>query len=375
MRRISQQRREWFGGLVFSENPACVLHVNDAYADRLGIPRAKNLQAGIFSAPLDVHIALTTRCNLHCRECYQPRGGVADMPLPQAQSILRHLASLKVFTVAFGGGEPFLHPDLFEIAEYARTVGIVPNITTRGGLISETNVERCQVFGNLHLSAHSLTDLSGLANTIRLLQSCGVHPGLNFLVSRLSFPELPDIVKACKTFRISRLLCLRFKRTAHNAGASQELSLTREQELGFYPALRKSARQFGIVPLIDCSFFPALAIHRPDRRMLETADVNGCQGGNAFISITADGYFKPCSFWPEDFGPVLELTPEIWKNHPELSAFRGSRKSNCRDCQLEELCCGGCRLDSNSEAICRIPSDPSRDTLLTSTFPGGSPLW
>lgn len=48
---------------------------------------------------------------------------------------------MSVFSIVFGGGEPFARKEIFEIAEYARNKGIVPNVTTNGYFINEENAE------------------------------------------------------------------------------------------------------------------------------------------------------------------------------------------------------------------------------------------
>ena len=44
---------------------------------------------------------------------------------------LKALANMQVLEVAFGGGEPTSHPDFLKILQLARSLGIVPNFTTR----------------------------------------------------------------------------------------------------------------------------------------------------------------------------------------------------------------------------------------------------
>jgi radical SAM protein with 4Fe4S-binding SPASM domain len=278
------------------------------------------------------------------------------MPLLLAQNILRHLAGLGVFTTAFGGGEPFLHPDLFEIASFARRVGIVPNITTRGHFINDQTAEACQVFGNIHLSCNSLSEAQSLTNAVRRLRNFRISPGINLLATKASLPDFPGIFNWCAREQISRVLILRYKTTAANSEMASHFSLSVEQELGLLPTIRKLARKHRLMPLIDCSLFPALAVHGPRHEDLIFYDVNGCQGGDAFISITVDGHFKPCSFWPESFGSVLHLTRQTWQTHDRLEHFRRRNRRSCGACALMEICRGGCRLESDT--LCHRAGQP-----------------
>lgn len=356
MRRIAQARREWFGGLVFSEHPASVLFVDHDRADDLRIARRDDLRPGVFSAPLDVHLCLTNRCSLRCPGCYVETTSAADpaqdMTRSRAQSVLDALARLHVFTVAFGGGEPFLHPQLFEIAAYARAKGIVPNITTNGCHIDDANARRCAVFGNIHLSCHSVADLAILDAPLNRLRACGIQAGLNVLATSETLADFPAIFAWGQARGVARVLILKFKTTAANRPSSP-LRLSSGQEAGLLPLIKRLARKHRLMPLIDCSLFPALAVHQPPEQDVRFFDVNGCQGGNAFLAVMPDGQFKPCSFWPHTFGNVTELTPEGWFSNPGLVQFRkGRRHVACGQCHFLDLCNGGCPLEA--EPLCQI---------------------
>ena len=341
---IRKTRREWFGGIVYSENPGFTAYVDTRRADSLGIPRRDDLTEGLFSAPLDVHMSITNRCSLNCRGCYARTDSEAlkDMPLDLARGIIDRLADMDVFTIALGGGEPFLHPRLFEITQYARDRGLVPNITTNGLHIDRRMAERCQVFGSIHLSCHNVSELTCLEEAACLLRKTGVDIGLNVLVSTETYPGLAAIWAWCAEQGISRILLLKFKLTGKNRD-SRDMALSPSQEQALVPLMRRLARKHPVMPMLDCSFFPALAWHRPKRKDIEFFDVNGCVGANAILAVTVDGRFKPCSFWPAPFGDALALDRNTWSEDPDLSEFRRSRLCNaCSGCTYGDLCNGGC---------------------------------
>lgn len=348
---LSKQRREWFGGLVYSENPGFTAFVDSRRADKLGIPSACNLTEGLFSAPLDVHMSITNRCNLRCRGCYTQRADdpVKDMPLDLAAAIIARLSDMDVFTVALGGGEPFLHPQLFDIAAHARRAGVVPNVTTNGMLMDAERAKRCRVFGSVHVSCHCAAEMPRLVEPVRLLKRAGIDLGLNVLVSNRTYAELPRIWDWCARQRISRLLLLKFKMTTVNRDC-QDMALSEDQEQGLLPLIRQLSRRHAVMPMLDCSFFQALAYSRPDRKDLEFFDVNGCLGGNAILAVTIDGQFKPCSFCQTTCGDMLAMNRTLWEQNKGLSDFRHRRlRAACDTCAYVDLCNGGCRV---SETEC-----------------------
>ncbi|MBN2580100.1 MAG: radical SAM protein [Pirellulales bacterium] len=343
---INKVRRESFGAILYSENPGFTAFVDAAYADSLGIPAEENLPRETYRAPLDVHLSITQRCNLNCPGCYavSPSELPKEMPFELAARIIDHLASLSVFTVALGGGEPLLHPDWCKIARYARSRQIVPNLTSNGLLIDSETARSCRVFGSIHLSCHHPQELNRLSDTVRLLQREGLDPGLNVLLSSQTFPHIPEIWKWCSQHAVRRVLALQFKITKNNLDY-QSWRLTEDQQRDLYPTIVRWSRKYGVLPLLDCSLFPLLALHHPKKKDLEFFDVAGCQGGNAYIAITPEGHFKPCSFCEPSSGPIEMLDRHAWISMPHLQSFRQSRCSpDCTSCDYLPLCNGGCRI-------------------------------
>lgn len=266
------------------------------------------------------------------------------MSLDMAQAIIDRLSDMKVFTIALGGGEPFLHPRCFEIAEYSRKQGIVPNVTTNGLLVDASMAERCRIFGSVHVSCHHQMELPRLAEPVRLLKRSGVDVGVNVLVNRETYDRLPEIWEWCAGQNVSRILALKFKVTEKNHEC-RDMELAPVQEQALLPLVRKLSRKYSIMPMLDCSFFPALAWVRPKKKDLEFFDVNGCVGGNAILAVTTDGRFKPCSFCSATFGDARELNRTVWYGNGELEEFRRRRiHGSCNGCDYGELCNGGCRV-------------------------------
>ena len=154
------------------------------------------LQAGVFTAPLDAHIAITTRCNLFCKGCYSTRQGDEpfDMSIDKAKAIIDKLSALGVLSLSFGGGEPTLHPSLFDIAAYARQMQVLPNMTTNGLTMTEHYARDCTVFGNVHFSVHNLNDMDHIFHAMRIYRKVtGRKPGLNLLLTTELLPLIANM--------------------------------------------------------------------------------------------------------------------------------------------------------------------------------------
>ena len=87
----------------------------------------------------------TRACNLRCLHCYSDSDAHADrneLTTDEAREMIRDLARFAVPAVLFSGGEPLLRPDLFELADFARSLGLHCTLSTNGTLIGEEVAHR-----------------------------------------------------------------------------------------------------------------------------------------------------------------------------------------------------------------------------------------
>ncbi|KNY30212.1 radical SAM/SPASM domain-containing protein [Pseudobacteroides cellulosolvens] len=347
MKTIRKMRREHFGGIIFSENPGFTAFINNKYADKLGIPKYEHpLNSNILSSPMDVHMSLTNKCNLLCKGCYaiNTHSQESEMDYSLAKSIIDNLSNLNVFTISLGGGEPFLYPNLFNLARYIRENNIVPNITTNGLEITKINSNQCNVFGNIHLSIHSIDELTRLEKTIKILQQESIIPGINLLITNEIYHNIEYVFRWASKLNLVKILFLKFKITNNNA-EYKNMEITSLKEKNLYPIIVRLSQKYNIMPMIDCSLFPSISKHKVRKKDLEYYDINGCKGGIYYIAIDVHGNFKPCSFWNETFGIATSLNYDEWLNNSALNEFRsGKQNLKCSPCKHIELCNKGCRL-------------------------------
>lgn len=88
---------------------------------------------------------LTRTCNLKCVHCYTDSAAVKypdELSTDQCKAVLKDLAEFKVPAVLFSGGEPLVRKDLFELAEYARDLGLHVVLSTNGTLIDRNTARK-----------------------------------------------------------------------------------------------------------------------------------------------------------------------------------------------------------------------------------------
>ncbi len=86
----------------------------------------------VCSVPELVDLRITSKCDENCPWCYQnAKDDGIHADLTYIKQVFDLLARHRVFEAAIGGGETMFHPDLLEILEYARNLGIIPNFSTK----------------------------------------------------------------------------------------------------------------------------------------------------------------------------------------------------------------------------------------------------
>jgi radical SAM protein with 4Fe4S-binding SPASM domain len=95
--------------------------------------------------PFKYFIELTYDCNLRCSHCY--RGEEIDiggkyLKKEEVFSTLDEMENMGVVEVIFTGGECLIHPDIFEILEYASHKNLIITVLSNGNLIDETCIEK-----------------------------------------------------------------------------------------------------------------------------------------------------------------------------------------------------------------------------------------
>lgn len=98
---------------------------------------------------------LTTRCNQKCVFCCEPPGE-PDVNTQQAIKWLEQIYEAGIPWVDFSGGEPLLHPDVVQIIEASRKIGLRNTLSSNGILIPRYIGRLFQYVDQWNVSLHGL---------------------------------------------------------------------------------------------------------------------------------------------------------------------------------------------------------------------------
>jgi len=356
---ITKSRFESFGGIISVEEPAMLVHVDRDFMRRLGFGESslwETPDSGFLCAPCEVHFSVTNRCSSGCKNCYMDSGAADphELSFTEFCRAVDLLADMGVFHMALGGGEAFEREDFLELARYVRSRGIIPNLTTNGFHITKTIARQCSVFGQVNVSIDGIgglyRDMRGVdgysraCDALRLLREAGVQTGINCTVARKNITVLDEIVALAKQYDLHDVEMLRFKPFGRGMLDYREMRLTPQQNREVFGRFGGLSEKFNIPIRIDCSFIPMICWHHPDREIMDKLSINGCDAGNALLSVRSDGVLAGCSYCSNNesiFG-----FPKLWATSEHLSRCRTRIKqlgNPCNHCDYLEICKGGCR--------------------------------
>lgn len=197
---------------------------------RLRLDETMSADAKRSSLPELVDCKITDYCPFGCAFCYQgstKEGKHADTF--DVLNTLRALANLEVFEVAFGGGEPTLHPEFVRIMESARSYHIVPNFTTRnlGWLKDETVRDKIiDAMGAFAYSVDTPADIIRVSEAIKGIEKLSGYDSRRVTVQYVVGQDvqedaLREILKTAANVRIPITL-LGYKTTGRGAAFGEK---------------------------------------------------------------------------------------------------------------------------------------------------------
>jgi MoaA/NifB/PqqE/SkfB family radical SAM enzyme len=304
--------------------------------DRWSLPPPPSL-ADQTDRPLEVHVAVTAKCPAACSGCYlDARADGAHRSFDDICAALDRVAAGGAFTVAFGGGEPMLHPELPAIAAHARRVGLTPVVTTSGIGLNAERARALRDFAQVNVSHDGVEvyeevrgyDGARVADrAIAMLVEAGVPDGVNVVLTRALLGDdgrgLIELVEHVRALGAREVQLLRYKPAGRAASLEYLMRRLTQAQVALLPSLVRA-----IVPRIsvriDCAMVPFLAFERVDE--LLALGVMGCEAGRALSAVDTHGRTSPCSFLPGRATPSPPLAEP------------------CASCPVRAVCRGGCRV-------------------------------
>lgn len=300
---------------------------------------------------------ITQKCNLACPYCRRD-GYSGNLSLKESFDIIDSIAEDYRPILVFSGGEPLLHPNIFEIASYAVKKGLVIALATNGTLIDEPMVKRIEE-GGFHRVAVSLDGasretndairgkgafLKTIAGIEHLRSQKTIDIQVNTTVTKRNVLDIPNIYKLCLDLQVKALHIFAFVPVGCGMTIPEEETLSAqgyEEFLGDVVDLYLDSK---IEIKVTCGphYYRLLSDRMGDSFPKTT---KGCLAGGGVCFISTRGEVWPCGYLGISAGNILDAGfKEIWTNSSLFQTMRDTNrlKGRCGECEYRELC-GGCR--------------------------------
>jgi radical SAM protein with 4Fe4S-binding SPASM domain len=316
------------------------------------------------SAPLELHWELTTKCQLRCLHCYNNSGhdGVAAS-LAQISGVVEELRPYKLRGITVSGGEPLLHPALFDALNLMRPLATELVFATNGALVTEDTAQRlATVVDTVNISIDAGTSetfdrFRGVRGAftktlvgLQHLRRTTVMVVAQTVVSQHNINELDRLAELLIQEGV-KYWVVRMPVRAGQCKKHPDSFLAREEAIRSEPLLRGILGRYGSHfdrVNIGNSFLwsfegPLEPSHNDDRAA-------SCAAGTIKAALRPDGRLVPCPLFgstafasePVWGGAFLEQ----WRNAHCLNVMRRLRLASidpCNRCQHTLQCSLGCR--------------------------------
>ena len=299
-------------------------------------------------SPICITWQITSRCNLRCIHCLAgEESKLNELSVDQAKDFINDLAGMNVFYINVGGGEPLLHPNFFEIMDYAHEKGVYAQFSTNGTLIeskiaAEISKSNLRVQVSLDGWAATVNDSIRGAGTykkaieaIRVLCEKKVITAVNCVVTKQTIAGLDQMLALANLYG-AKLRLSRLRPSGRAKDLWQELAPSREQYIQLYQWLRNH-------PEVNTgdSFFFLSPLGPP------LPGLSYCGAGKLTCSVSPQGDVYPCPFTVDPslvVGNVKENPlSQLWREAELFRKMCSDKPKACLACPSFDNCRGGCR--------------------------------
>jgi len=319
---------------------------------------------------------MTQACDLacvHCRASAQPDRSPLELSTAEGKELIDQIAALNVPVFVLTGGDPIKRPDLFELIEHARSVGVRVSLTPSATpLLTKDVVLRLKEAGVARLavsmdgaSAETHDAFRGMSGSfartldaVRWANEVGLAVQINTTFSRRNINEIDNIVALMEQLKIT--LWSVFFLVPTGRGKLNDLLNGEEFESVFAKVYSLSRTSSFDIKTTEAQHYRRYVLQQRVAKRKSGSDAvlpheravdaigrapRGLNDGKGFVFISHKGEIFPSGFLPVSAGSIRKQSlAEIYRESPLFRNLRDTSKleGKCGSCEFKQIC-GGSR--------------------------------
>lgn len=312
-----------------------------------------------------IRIEITNNCNLRCRYCIRgdfKKSKYIDKKV--IKKLISNVEKLGATRIVFSGGEPLLHPDIFELIKYGKLPKIIMTngVLLDGDMISKINCCKKNIeFLKISLDGFNGHDFTRgretseiIRQNLRNLQNNSQIPFfINTVVSIFNLNELEKLYMYVKnsgafSWGIYKMFPAGRASDIYTNISPQDSEVVKvlKRVLIKYLNDRKSEKNFF---RIECDYlFTWEMLDKGSFSIIIKPDMHPCEYHIEGLSILNNGDVTLCSRLPIVFGNIYKKSLEEILEGGKWQKFRSMQVReilSCRKCKYLKFCGGGCRAN------------------------------
>lgn len=332
--------------------------------------RNNNPPSAYLSAPLRIHLAITSSCPLSCRHCFartQNQENSPELNFNELKNLVNQMIKIGTRELLIGGGEPFMRKDLIEFLNFALSQKMSIKLFSNGLLIDDDVIKKIKDLDLTYLSIsldsvkkktykfiRGQDRITYLKRILKKLTSkCKFPICIQFTAMKQNHKEIGDIFKFAQESGVK--LRIRPVNPSQSNPEIKKLLIPYQDYLDLVIKLEKLARKYKIRHE-DLNVKQGNIGFKYSKRTIKFSNEIppysgfGCPGGNLHCYIDSFGGVYPCGFTKETFpaSPMDNIRNtnlfEIWHQGQSFIQKRNlTGNLNCKNCHYYLTCRGGCR--------------------------------
>jgi radical SAM protein with 4Fe4S-binding SPASM domain len=320
---------------------------------RQTISPSPSIGADELPSPYRMDLALTYRCQNECSHCYNEDREVKELPKEKWLSVIDRLWDIGIPHIVFTGGEPTQVPFLRDLIARSEANGQITGLITNGRAIAEPGYLQGLVDSGLdHVQVTVLSHqepvhdrLVGVEGAwketiegIKRAVDIDVYLSTNTTILADNLEEIEDTMRFLIDLGVKNISVNGIIRSGKGKEASSVTYDQLETTLAHLVAIadEKDINLVWYTPTPYCDFNP----------LQYGLGIKQCTACSLNMAIEPDGTVLPCQSYYEPLGNILK---DEWRGIWDQDLCkdirdRGYMAEKCAECDLAQVCGGGCPL-------------------------------